>query len=115
MSPQAVGLAAERQPGQPTPTLSTPDTVAAFTATLDGPRSTHPQETDPDPTDATRLRTERWSDADHSVTLVSVIAGGHTWPSAHVTLAGTETYGPVSHDLDASALAIAFLLDPSAT
>jgi polyhydroxybutyrate depolymerase len=107
----------DRQPGDPTPTLPTAETVAAFvdlmtTASYDGP-----VETDPDPADGTRLRTERWlgaDDADDSVVVLhTVVDGGHTWPSA-----ATEPrpdFGMVSRDLDASAEAIAFVLDPRVT
>ena len=104
----------DRRPGQPTPTLSTPDTVAAFTALVAGaPGSSHegPTESDHDPADGTRLRTERWSD-DAGTTVVwhTIVDGGHTWPSGHAPQ--PETNGVVSAELDTSAEAIAFVVGP---
>jgi polyhydroxybutyrate depolymerase len=110
----------DRQPGQSTPTLSTRATVAAFVDVASGggggePEHTGPTESDADPDDGTRLRTERWTAADGTeVVLHDVVDGGHTWPSAHAVPAGSETFGAVSRDLDASAAAVAFVLDPAA-
>jgi polyhydroxybutyrate depolymerase len=103
----------DRQPGQPTPTLSTPDTVAAFVTATRTPEHEGPTETDPDPADGTRLRTERWTDDEGMVVVLrAIVDGGHTWPSAHAPMAGGAGYGVVSRDVDASADAIAFVLDP---
>jgi polyhydroxybutyrate depolymerase len=104
-----------RQPGDPTPTLPTPDTVAAFVDTLDSPTPEGPAEADPNRSDGTSLRTERWIGADGTIVMLrSIVAGGHTWPSAHTTPTGTEQFGPVSQDLDASAEATTFILTPAA-
>jgi polyhydroxybutyrate depolymerase len=104
----------DRQPGQPTPTLPTTETVAAFVAVLGSPQHEGPVETDPAPTDGTRLRTERWVGADGTtVVLQAIVDGGHTWPSASAPLAAGATFGPVSDDLDASTEAIAFLVASS--
>jgi polyhydroxybutyrate depolymerase len=103
-----------RQPGDPTPTLPTVETVAAFVATVDSPEHEGPVEADPDPADGTRLRSERWTGADGTVVVLrSVVDGGHTWPSANPSVPPREDFGPVSQDLDASAEAIAFILDPA--
>jgi polyhydroxybutyrate depolymerase len=117
----------DRQPGQSTPTLSTRATVAAFVDVAsagdgdgdgDGggePEHTGPTESDADPADGTRLRTERWTAADGTVVVLhDIVDGGHTWPSAHAAPAGSATFGAVSRDLDASAEAVAFVLDPAA-
>jgi len=100
-----------REPGQPTPTLSAPDTVAAFVATA--PSSSHrgPTQSDADPADGTRLRTERWTDdARTTVVFHTVVDGGHTWPSGHAPQA--EANGVVSREIDASAEAISFVVGP---
>lgn len=103
-----------RQPGQPTPTLSAPDSVAAFVATLPGARHEGPTESDPVADDGTWIRTERWTGDGRSVVVFrTIVDGGHTWPSAHARLSGGDQYGLVSRDLDASAEAVAFLLDPT--
>jgi polyhydroxybutyrate depolymerase len=103
----------DRQPGQPTPTLSAPDTVAAFVAATPDASHEGPTESDPDPADGTRVRTERWIGGDGSVVVFrTIVDGGHTWPSAHTPLSGGDQYGLVSRDVDASAEAIAFILDP---
>jgi polyhydroxybutyrate depolymerase len=105
----------ERRPGMPTPTLSTPATVAAFVAPLASPRHEGPLDADPDPTDGTRLRTERWTGADGTTVVVrTIVGGGHTWPSARAPLAAGERYGVVSRDVDASAEAVPFILAASA-
>jgi polyhydroxybutyrate depolymerase len=103
-----------RAPGDPTPTLPTAESVAAFVAVADGSADHDgPVESDPDPADGTRLRTERWSDGDGTVAvLVAVVGGGHTWPSSRTPPEGGGGFGPTSTDLDASADAIAFVVDP---
>jgi polyhydroxybutyrate depolymerase len=103
----------DRQPGQPTPTLSAPDTVAAFVAATEATHHEGPTESDPDPDDGTRVRTERWTGDDGSIVVFrTIVDGGHTWPSAHAPLAGGDQYGLVSSDVDASADAVAFIVDP---
>lgn len=100
-----------RQPGQPTPTLPTPDTVAAFvsvTGTTTEVVHDGPTETDPEPTDGTTVRTESWTSGDTTVTLQAIVGGGHTWPSARGT-APRADFGVVSRDLDASSVAIEFV------
>ena len=73
-----------------------------------------PAESDPDPADGTRLRTERWADSDGTVAvLVAVVDGGHTWPSSRTPPEGGPGFGSTSTDLDASAEAIAFIVDPT--
>jgi polyhydroxybutyrate depolymerase len=108
-----------RQPGQSTPTLSTPDTIAAFVGSA--PLVEGPTESDTDPSDGTRLRTERWASASTSTSTSeggvdvlwhTLIDGGHTWPSAHAP--HPPSYGTVSHEIDASAEAIAFIADAQA-
>jgi polyhydroxybutyrate depolymerase len=99
-----------REPGAPTPTLPTPETIAAFVgpAHHEGPTAT-----DPDPGDGTSVRTERWTDGEGTrAVLHTIVGGGHTWPSAHAPFTGSQNFGPVSRDLDASATAIAFVVDP---
>jgi polyhydroxybutyrate depolymerase len=105
---------ADRQPGGPTPTLSTADTVAAFVAAGGGPgEPDDAREADPTPGDGTRLRTQRWVDGTTTVAVLqAVVGGGHTWPSAQALFAGGEGFGVTSRDLDASAEAIEFVLDP---
>jgi polyhydroxybutyrate depolymerase len=103
-----------RQPGRPTPTLPTPDTVAAFVAVTPGAAAAHedPEETDPSPDDTTRLRTERWTGTDGTrIVLHAVVDGGHVWPSSEVVFAGN---GTVSSDLATTEVALAFVLDPGA-
>lgn len=100
-----------REPGQPTPTLSTPETVAAFVATAPSSSPGEPTESDADPADGTRLRTERWADdARTTVVFHTLVDAGHTWPSAHAPQ--PEAYGVVSGEIDASAEAIRFIVDP---
>ena len=97
-----------RVQGQSTPTLSTPETVAAFA----GPDAAHsaPEASDPEPGDGTSVLTERWSDEDGTrVVLQTVVGGGHTWPSARTAL--PPGFGSLSHDLDASAEAVTFVSD----
>jgi polyhydroxybutyrate depolymerase len=114
LRPYATGIprpASPRRAGQPTPTLSTPDSVAAFVA-AGGGRPTHdgPVASDADPGDGTRLETERWSDAGATLAVLHrVVDGGHTWPSALTP--PPDGYGAVSRDLDASAEAVAFVVD----
>jgi polyhydroxybutyrate depolymerase len=99
-----------REPGAPTPTLPTPETVAAFVGPAD---HEGPTATDPDPGDGTSVQTERWTDAEGTLAVLhTIVGGGHTWPSAHAPFTGSQSYGPVSRDLDASAAAIAFVVDP---
>jgi polyhydroxybutyrate depolymerase len=108
----------DRRPGGPTPTLSTPDTVAAFVAVGDGAvEEAHLGVTDPDTSDSTRLDVRRWTDGAGSlVELMTVVDGGHTWPSARALFTGSDGFGPTSRDLDATAAAIEFVLaaDPDA-
>jgi polyhydroxybutyrate depolymerase len=103
-----------REPAGPTPTLSTRDSVATFVARAAGTAEQEgPEEADPDPGDGTRLRTERWSDSEGALAVLhTVVGGGHTWPSAVVPFADGQDFGPTSRDLDASATAIDFILDP---
>jgi polyhydroxybutyrate depolymerase len=108
----ASGIAepASRAPGQPTPTLPTPDTVAAFAGA-----ATHagPDPSDPDATDGTTVLTERWRDGEGTVAvLLTVVGGGHTWPSSPEL--PPPDFGAPSRDLDASAEAIRFVLDGDA-
>lgn len=104
-----------RQPGQPTPTLSAPDTVAAFVAALPAAVPEEPEESDPSPDDGTRVRTERWAGEGGAVVVFrTIVDGGHTWPSARARLAGGDGYGRVSQDVDASADAVDFVVDPAA-
>lgn len=101
----------DRQPGEPTPTLSAPETVAAFVAAVPSLGHDGPTESDPDPGDGTQLRTERWSsEAGTEIVFHTVVEGGHTWPSGHAPQ--PEGYGAVSRDIDASAEAVDFILDP---
>jgi polyhydroxybutyrate depolymerase len=104
-----------RQLDDPTPTLSTRDSVAAFLARSAGPANQEgPDETDRDPGDGTRLRTERWTDREGTLAVLhTVVEGGHTWPSARHPFADAGTFGPTSRDLDASAAAVDFVLDPN--
>ncbi len=116
LRPYGAGIpdAPDRQAGDPTPTLSTPETVAAFVATAGGAEDHEgPEDSDANPTDGTRVRTERWIDRDGTIAVLeTVVGGGHTWPSARSPFAGSENFGITSYDIDASAQAIAFLLDP---
>jgi polyhydroxybutyrate depolymerase len=99
-----------REPGSPTPTLSTAETVAAFVGPAD---HEGPDVTDRDPGDGTSVSTERWTDGQGTLAVLhTIVGGGHTWPSAHAAFAGGERFGPVSTDLDASAAAVAFIVDP---
>jgi polyhydroxybutyrate depolymerase len=105
----------EREPGDPTPTLPTAESVATFVAAA-GESVDHEGQTesDPDPADSTRLRTERWTDGNGTVAvLVAVVDGGHTWPSSCTSPEGGPDFGLTSTDLDASADAIAFVVDPN--
>ena len=104
-----------RGPGDPTPTFPTPDTVAAFVAAGRDASGNAAQVvvTDLDPTDGTRVRTERWADRDGTVAILqSIVGGGHTWPSSSGEFTGGENFGTTSREIDASAEAIAFVLDP---
>jgi polyhydroxybutyrate depolymerase len=101
--------APDRQPDGPTPTLPTQETVAAF---ADGADHEGPTATDPDPDDGTSVQTERWTDGARTVAVLhTIVDGGHTWPSSHAPFTGSEGFGAVSRDLDASAEAVAFVLD----
>ena len=114
--PYETGISATpgRRPGDPTPTLPTPDTVAAFVAVGAAPTDHEVlEETDSDPADGTRVRTERWTDGDGTVAILrTIVDGGHTWPSSSGQFTGGVTFGAISREIDASAEAIAFLLDP---
>jgi polyhydroxybutyrate depolymerase len=103
-----------RGPGDPTPTLPTPDTVAAFVAVgLGASEREEPVETDLDPADGTRVRTERWTDRDGTLAILrSIVGGGHTWPSSRGQFGGGENFGVTSREIDASAEVVAFVLDP---
>jgi polyhydroxybutyrate depolymerase len=104
-----------RGPGDPTPTLPTPDTVAAFVAAGRDANGGAAQVvvTDLDPTDGTRVRTERWADRDGTVAVLqSIIGGGHTWPSSSGEFTGGANFGTTSREIDASAESIAFVVDP---
>ena len=108
--PFATGMAEAptRDQGHSTPTLSTPETMAAFA----GPEATQaaPERSDPDPGDGTQVLTERWSDEDGTrAVLQTLVGGGHTWPSARTAL--PDAFGILSHDLDASAEAVSFVTD----
>lgn len=46
--------------------------------------------------------------------LHTVVGGGHTWPSADTAFTGGERFGAVSIDPDASAVAVALIVDPDA-
>ena len=110
--PYDTGVAseAERTAGGPTPSLPTVDSVLAFVAAAGGDAAHEAAATDPVPDDDTSLATERWSDGDGTVAvLVSVVGGGHTWPSARTPPPGG--FGSVSRDLDASAEAIRFVVE----
>jgi polyhydroxybutyrate depolymerase len=107
--PFAAGIAAPvtRAPGGPTPTLPTPETVAAFAGA-----ATHagPEPSDADPADGTTLLTERWTDGDATVAVLrTVVGGGHTWPASRAP--APAGFGVVSRDLDASAEAIRFVTE----
>jgi polyhydroxybutyrate depolymerase len=104
----------ERGPGDPTPTLPTRDTIAAFVATGLG-TSEHEllADTDRDPTDGTSVRTERWTDRGGTLAVLrSIVGGGHTWPSSRGQFSGGENFGVTSGEVDASAEAVAFIGDP---
>jgi polyhydroxybutyrate depolymerase len=111
--PYATGIAddPQRTEGAPTPTLPTSESVAAFVDAAGGaPAHEGPTPSDPAPDDETSLSTERWSDDDGTVAvLVSVVGGGHTWPSALTPPPGG--FGPVSGDLDASEAAVRFVAE----
>jgi polyhydroxybutyrate depolymerase len=103
--------------GDPTPTLPTPDTVAAFVGAGRDASGDAAQVvvTDLDSTDGTRVRAERWADRDGTVAVLqSIIGGAHTWPSSSGEVTGGENFGTTSREIDASAEAIAFVLDPEA-
>jgi hypothetical protein len=103
-----------RGPRDPTPTLSTPGTLAAFVSTAVGAVDHEgPEETDPDPADGTRIRTERWVDENGTVAVLRAVVDGQTWPSARGEFSGGG-FGAISRDIDASVDAIAFVLDPDA-
>jgi len=103
-----------RGPGDPTPTVPTRDTVAAFVAVGLG-ASEHEVlvDADLDPTDGTSVRTERWTDRGGTLAVLrSILGGGHTWPSSRGQFTGGEKFGVTSGEVDASAEAIAFVVDP---
>ncbi len=101
----------DRAPGSPTPTLSTPDTIAAFTALADGATEDRAgPDLDVDPADGTLVRTTCWSDDTGTVAvLIAVEGGGHTWPGAREPFGEGDTYGPTSREVDATAEAVAFV------
>ncbi|HKA84514.1 MAG TPA: alpha/beta fold hydrolase, partial [Acidimicrobiales bacterium] len=103
-----------RGPGDPTPTLPTRDTVAAFIAAgLDASGEDGQVVTDLDSTDGTRVSSERWTDRDGTLAVLqSIVGGGHTWPSSSGEFTGGENFGTTSREIDASAEAVAFVLDP---
>jgi len=104
-----------RRPGDPTPTLPTIDAITAFVDVAPGAAADHtgPEESDPDPADATRLRTEVWTGDDGTpIVLHAIVGGGHTWPGA--TGPGRPDFGAVSTDLAASEVGLAFLLGSGA-
>lgn len=98
-----------RREGDPTPTLSTPDTVAAWVAAIPGAADRHvgPEASDPVPGDGTTLRLDRWTGDDAEVLLCSIVDGGHTWPGGP---AHDPDFGPVSSDLAVSDSALGFAL-----
>jgi len=103
----------DRGPDNPTPTLSTAETVQAFVAQAAG--NVHvegPHDSDVDPTDGTTIRTERWID-DLGTAVVSraIVGGGHRWPGARIEPANGNAFGTTSRDLDATTDAIDFVLD----
>jgi polyhydroxybutyrate depolymerase len=103
-----------RGPADPTPTLPTRDTVAAFVARGLG-TSEHEVlvDTDLDATDGTSVRTERWTDRGGTLAVLrSIVGGGHTWPSSQGQFSGGENFGVTSGEVDASAEAVAFVVDP---
>jgi polyhydroxybutyrate depolymerase len=108
-----IPAAPDRQPGQPTPTLSTRETVAAFVALAEPTVHEGPVTDDPVPDDGTSVRTERWTAAGRpAVVLHTIVGGGHAWPSAKAPT-NVARFGTVSRDLDASAEAIAFVVSAS--
>lgn len=100
-----------KRPGlSPPATTSSSTTTASSTSPID---HEVPQEIDSDPADGTRVRTERWIGGDGTVAILRpILDGGHTWPSSNGQLNGGENFGATSREIDASADAIAFLLDP---
>jgi polyhydroxybutyrate depolymerase len=103
-----------RGPEDPTPTLPTRDTVAAFVARgLGTGEHEVPVDTDLDPTDGTSVRTERWTDRSGTLAVLrSIVGGGHTWPSSQGQFTGGQNFGVTSNEVAASAEAVAFVLDP---
>jgi poly(3-hydroxybutyrate) depolymerase len=70
---------------------------------------------DLDPTDGTSVRTERWTDRGGTLAVLrSILGGGDTWPSSRRQFSGGENFGVTSAEVDASAEAVAFVLDPRA-
>ena len=53
--------------------------------------------------------TRSWTDChEHaSVTLYTVIGGGHTWPGSPVSLS-TTVFGPTTHSISATGLMLSF-------
>jgi polyhydroxybutyrate depolymerase len=118
LRPYDVGVrdAPGRRPADPTPTLPTRDTVAAFVAMGLGTNEHEVLvDADVDPTDGTSVRTERWTDRGGTLAVLrSMVGGGHTWPSSRGQFSGGGTFGVTSGEVDASAEAVAFVLDPEA-
>jgi polyhydroxybutyrate depolymerase len=104
----------ERAPGDPTPTLPTRGTIAAFVAVgLGSNQHEVLADTDLDSTDGTSVRTERWTDRAGTLAILrSIVGGGHTWPSSRGQFSGGENFGVTSGEVDASAEAVAFIVDP---
>ena len=104
---------ATRAPGDPTPTLSTQESVEAFiSAAGPGPFQRDVDETDPVADDGTSVRTESWRDALGLVAVYHlVVGGGHTWPSADQPFTGGDRFGTTSRDLDATDATVRFAID----
>ena len=104
---------ATRAPGNPTPTLSTQESVEAFlSAAGPGPFQRDVAESDSVVDDGTTVRTESWRDALGVVAVYHlVIGGGHTWPSAGQPFTGGDRFGTTSRDLDATDATVRFATD----
>ena len=118
LRPYETGIAdpAGRQPGAPTPTLPTIETVQAFVDVAAGTATRGaPVDTDPDAGDGTFVRTERWTDDEGTLAVLrTVVGGGHRWPSALVEPANGTDFGPTSRDVDATAETVGFALEVAA-
>lgn len=112
--PYATGVPAtpERVNDSPTPTMSTPATMDAFVrfAAADSLSQTT-VELNSDDSDGTTVREQTWADGDGvAATLYTVRGGGRTWPHAALTPAAFADYGRTSRDIDASQLAVDFVV-----